>query len=110
KPKEAKRVKGFQTGDIVRAVVTSGTKQGTYMGRVAVRTRGVFNIQTVQGTVTDIHYRFCRLVARSDGYSYHARKEAALPPKARRHVGTRTACSMDTTHQEPHPLLGDGVV
>ena len=28
KPKGAKKVKGFQTGDIVRAVVTSGTKQG----------------------------------------------------------------------------------
>ena len=82
KPKGAKRVKGFQTGDLVRAVVTRGTKQGTYVGKVAVRTRGVFNIKTVQGTVTDIHYRFCTLVARSDGYSYHARKEAELPPAA----------------------------
>ena len=81
-PKGAKRVKGFQTGDIVRAVVTSGTKQGTYVGKVAVRTRGVFNIKTVQGTVTDIHYRFCTRVSRSDGYSYDARKEAALPPTA----------------------------
>jgi 5-methylcytosine-specific restriction endonuclease McrA len=82
KPKGAKRVKGFQTGDLVRAVVTSGTKRGTYVGKVAVRTRGVFNIKTVQGTVTDIHYRFCTGVARSDGYSYDARKEAALPPTA----------------------------
>jgi 5-methylcytosine-specific restriction endonuclease McrA len=82
KPKGARRVKGFQTGDLVRAVVTSGTKQGTYVGKVAVRTRGVFNIQTVQGTVTDIHYRFCMLIARSDGYRYHTRKETALPPVA----------------------------
>jgi 5-methylcytosine-specific restriction endonuclease McrA len=82
KPKGAKRVKGFQTGDLVRAVVTSGTKQGTYVGKVAVRTRGAFTIKTVQGTVTDIHYRFCTRVSRSDGYSYHARKEAALPPTA----------------------------
>ena len=82
KPKGAKRVKGFQTGDLVRAVVTRGTKQGTYVGKVAVRTRGVFNMKTVQGTVTDIHYRFCTLVARNDGYSYHSRKEAALPPAA----------------------------
>ncbi len=79
KPKGAKRVKGFQTGDLVRAVVTSGTKQGSYVGKVAVRTRGVFNIQTEQGTVTDIHHRFCTLVAHSDGYRYHSRKEAALP-------------------------------
>jgi 5-methylcytosine-specific restriction endonuclease McrA len=82
KPKGAKRVKGFQTGDLVRAVVTSGSKQGTYVGKVAVRTRGVFNIKTEQGTVTDIHARFCTLLARSDGYNYHVRKDAALPPTA----------------------------
>jgi len=79
-PKRHKRVQGFQTGDLVRAVVTSGTKQGTYVGKVAVRTRGVFNITTVQGVVTDIHRRFCVLIARSDGYTYLQRKEAALPP------------------------------
>ena len=39
-----KFVKGFQTGDIVKAVVTSGKKIGTYVGRVAVRTSGSFNI------------------------------------------------------------------
>ncbi len=82
KAKQAKRVKGFQTGDLVRAIVTSGTKRGTYVGQVAVRTRGVFNIKTVQGTVTDIHARFCRLVVRSDGYRYHSRKEAARVPTA----------------------------
>lgn len=82
KPKQARRVKGFQTGDLVRAVVTSGTRQGTYVGRVAVRTRGVFNIKTARGTVTDIHHRFCTVVARSDGYAYSLRKEAALPPIA----------------------------
>ena len=81
-PKQHKRVQGFQTGDLVRAVVTSGTKQGTYVGKVAVRTRGVFNITTVQGVVTDIHRRFCVLIARSDGYTYQQRKEAALPPTA----------------------------
>ncbi len=81
-PKQHKRVQGFQTGDLVRAVVTSGTKQGTYVGKVAVRTRGSFNITTAQGVVTDIHHRFCVLIARSDGYTYQQRKEAALPPTA----------------------------
>jgi 5-methylcytosine-specific restriction endonuclease McrA len=38
-----KFVKGFQTGDIVKAVVTSGKKVGVYMGRVAVRSSGSFN-------------------------------------------------------------------
>jgi 5-methylcytosine-specific restriction endonuclease McrA len=81
-PKQHKRVQGFQTGDLVRAVVTSGTRQGTYVGKVAVRTRGTFNISTAQGVVTDIHHRFCVLLARSDGYTYQQRKEAAFPPSA----------------------------
>lgn len=81
-PKQGKRVKGFQTGDMVRAVVTSGTKQGIYTGRVAVRSRGTFNITTRQGTITDIHHRFCTLLSRSDGYSYSLKGAAALPPTA----------------------------
>jgi 5-methylcytosine-specific restriction endonuclease McrA len=81
-PKGAKRVQGFQTGDLVRAVVTRGAKAGTYVGKVAVRARGVFNITTAHGRVTDIHHRFCTLIAPSDGYSYQARREAAIPPSA----------------------------
>ena len=44
--KTVKRVHGFQTGDIVEAVVTRGKKRGTYVGRVAVRLNGYFNIRT----------------------------------------------------------------
>jgi 5-methylcytosine-specific restriction endonuclease McrA len=69
-PKQTKRVKGFQTGDIVRAVVTSGTKQGTYVGKVAVRASGSFNITTKHGKVQGISHRCCTLIVRSDGYSY----------------------------------------
>jgi 5-methylcytosine-specific restriction endonuclease McrA len=79
-PKQHKRVHGFQTGDLVRAVVTSGTKRGSSVGKVNVRTRGVFNITTAQGVVTDIHHRYCTLIARADGYTYQQRKEVALPP------------------------------
>jgi hypothetical protein len=82
KPKGAKRVRGFQTGDLVRAVVTRGSKAGTYVGQVAVRTRGSFNITTARGRVTDIHHRFCTLIARSDGYTYQQRREGALPLSA----------------------------
>ena len=69
-PKRHKRVKGFQTGDLVRAVVTSGTKQGTYMGKVAVRSDGSFNITARHRTTQGISHRCCVLVARSDGYTY----------------------------------------
>ncbi len=79
--KSIRRVQGFQTGDIVRAVVTAGTKIGVYTGRVAVRTSGSFNIATAHGTIQGISARFCRAVHRSDGYSYQ-KGEAALPPHA----------------------------
>jgi 5-methylcytosine-specific restriction endonuclease McrA len=70
KPKGAKKVKGFQTGDMVRAVVTSGTKQGVYVGRVLIRATGSFDITTKQGRVQGISHRFCTPVHRCDGYSY----------------------------------------
>jgi len=69
-PKGAKQVKGFQTGDIVRAVVTTGTKVGTYVGKVAIRATGSFNITTPAGTVQGISHRFCTTVHHCDGYSY----------------------------------------
>jgi hypothetical protein len=65
-----KRVHGFQTGDLVKAIVLKGKKQGTYVGRVAVRARGYFNIKVGKQTITDIHYRYCQLLQRVDGYSY----------------------------------------
>ena len=70
RPKGAKKVKGFQTGDIVRATVTTGTKQGIYVGRVLVRASGSFDIRTKQGRVQGISHRFCTPVQRSDGYNY----------------------------------------
>jgi len=66
-----KKVKGFQTGDIVKAVVTSGKKIGIYIGRVAVRKSGSFNIKTVEKTVQGIGWRYCRILHASDGYSYN---------------------------------------
>jgi hypothetical protein len=69
-PKRARTVHGFRTGDIVRAVVRSGIKRGTYVGRVAVRARGSFNITTIMGTVQGINYRSCVLLHHSDGYTY----------------------------------------
>ena len=70
KPKGAKKVKGFQTGDLVRATVTTGTKRGSYVGRVLVRASGSFDIRTKGGRVQGISHRFCIPVHRSDGYSY----------------------------------------
>ena len=65
-----KRIKGFQTGDLVKAVVPSGKKAGTHCGRVAVRATGSFNIQTGSAVIQGISYRHCTALQRSDGYGY----------------------------------------
>jgi 5-methylcytosine-specific restriction endonuclease McrA len=70
KAKQFKRVKGFQTGDIVKAIVPSGKKIGTYVGRVAIRASGRFNIKIDQETVQGIGYKYCQLIQRIDGYAY----------------------------------------
>ena len=62
-------VKGFQTGDIVKAVVTSGKKIGEYVGRVAVRSTGSFNISASE-LVQGISHKYCKIIHRKDGYSY----------------------------------------
>jgi 5-methylcytosine-specific restriction endonuclease McrA len=69
-PKSQKRVKGFQTGDLAKAVVPQGKKKGTYVGRVAIRKRGIFNIKVGKKVINDIHYKYCRLLQHVDGYSY----------------------------------------
>ncbi|WP_333473140.1 RNA-guided endonuclease IscB [Paenalcaligenes faecalis] len=68
-----KRIHGFQTGDMVKAIVTKGKKVGTYVGRVAVRASGSFNIQSAVGLVQGISHRYCTLIQRSDGYGYSTR-------------------------------------
>lgn len=65
-----KFIKGFQTGDIVKAILTSGKKIGIYVGRVAVRSTGSFNISTSTQLVQGISYKYCRAIHRKDGYSY----------------------------------------
>jgi hypothetical protein len=65
-----KFVKGFQTGDIVKAVVTTGKKIGTYTGRVAVRSTGSFNISDSTGLIQGISYKHCQQIHQKDGYNY----------------------------------------
>ncbi|MEY2341478.1 RNA-guided endonuclease IscB [Acidithiobacillus sp. IBUN Pt1247-S3] len=66
----SKSVFGFQTGDLVKAIVTTGKKTGTYLGRVAIRASGSFNLQIGNGLVQGIHHRFCAPIQRADGYGY----------------------------------------
>ena len=65
-----KLVHGFQTGDLVRAVVTKGVHVGTWVGRVAVRASGSFNIKTASGLRQGIGWKWCTAIQRGDGYGY----------------------------------------
>jgi hypothetical protein len=65
-----KFVKSFQTGDLVKAVVTAGKKIGTYTGRVAVRSTGSFNISTAIGLIQGISHKSCQQIHQKDGYNY----------------------------------------
>lgn len=69
-----KRIRGFQTGDMVRATVSSGKKAGVHVGRVAVRATGSFNIQTPTGVVQGVNAKRCIVLSRADGYSYTQQK------------------------------------
>jgi hypothetical protein len=65
-----KFVYGFQTGDIVKAVVKKGKKVGTYVGRIATRSTGSFNISTSTGLVQGIKHSDCKHIHKKDSYSY----------------------------------------
>ena len=64
-----KRHFGLQTGELVRAVVPAGRKTtGTHVGRVLVRASGSFDVVAVTGRISGISFRYCQVIARSDGY------------------------------------------
>jgi len=75
--KALKSVKGFQSGDMVKVIVPNGLKQaGKYLGKVAVRSRGCFDIQTKTKTIEGIWHKYFRIVQRGDGYLYNYERRA----------------------------------
>lgn len=66
KSKGAKRVRGFQTGDIVRAELPRGKYAGHHTGRVVVRASGCFRLC---GSVP-ANWRYCHVLHKADGYDY----------------------------------------
>ena len=73
-----KTAHGFQTGDLVRAVVPAGKYTGAHAGRVAVRSSGSFNITTTAGKVQGINYRHCTILQRSDGWGWSRQPEGVI--------------------------------
>jgi HNH endonuclease len=82
--KGSRSVKGFRTGDLIKATVRSGKKIGCYVGRVAVRSSGSFNVMTEAGTIQGISHRYCRVLQKADGYGINraiARSQNSSPSK-----------------------------
>jgi hypothetical protein len=72
-------VKGFQTGDLVKATIPRGKFKGTHQGRLAVRARGYFDIQTSARNV-ETNWKHCKRLMRNDGYTYEVKPPAIPPP------------------------------
>jgi hypothetical protein len=77
-----KRYFEYQTGDLVKARVPVGKRQGTHVGRVLVRASGTFDITTRQRRQAGISHRHLRMIRAADGYAYTTRKEARGSPQA----------------------------
>ena len=82
---------GFQTGDIVKAAVPKGKYMGTWIGRVAVRASGYFDLKDGQGKriCQGVSYKHCRLIQRANGWQYekYLRKEESRIPPTTKVVG-----------------------
>jgi 5-methylcytosine-specific restriction endonuclease McrA len=63
---------GYQTGDMVRAVLPKGKNAGIHVGRLTTRATGVFELTTQQGKISPVNWKYCTPIHRHDGYSYSA--------------------------------------
>jgi 5-methylcytosine-specific restriction endonuclease McrA len=76
--KRQKVHRGYQTGDLVRAVIPAGKKAGTYVGRVLARATGSFDLVMKTGRIEGISHRYCNPLHRNDGYSYQQGEAVVL--------------------------------
>ena len=67
---------GYQTGDMVKAIVTKGKHIGTYIGRVLCRKTGSFDIKTKTERKQGISYKYMKLIQGNDGYEYKNNRRA----------------------------------
>lgn len=75
---------GFQTGDMVKAIVPefNGRKKplktaGVHVGRIAVRSKPIAKITGKKGKVDGINPKYISLIQRADGYEYKQTRIAA---------------------------------
>lgn len=61
---------GFQSGDMVKAIVPKGKYRGTWFGSVACRSSGSFDINLKSGRIQGINHKYCQTTQGFDGYKY----------------------------------------
>ncbi|MBU2740056.1 RNA-guided endonuclease IscB, partial [Acidithiobacillus concretivorus] len=67
----AKSFLGYQTGDLVRAVIQKGKYAGTHVGRIAIRFRPSFALKAKgHDKPINVHPRHLKILQRNDGYAY----------------------------------------
>lgn len=83
-----KTFQGFQTGDLVKALIPVGKYAGRYVGRIAIRHRPCFRLLGF-----DVHPKYLSILQRSDGYGYrYDSLGIPIPPMADArgaHLGTQ---------------------
>ena len=84
KPKGSKLVEGFQTGDMVKAVVPKGLNKGEHLGRVIIKSSGYFEIKSKNSSVQGINHKYCRLIQKGDGYLYNYKESDFLSAIAKK--------------------------
>ena len=77
---------GFQTGDLVKAIVPRGKYTGTWTGRATVKASGQIRIVTSTGVHPTTSHHHCRVLQRGNGWVYmqklsnQERRQAASSP------------------------------
>ena len=56
---------GYSTGDLVKAIVSTGKYLGTYIGKISIRSTGFFQLRDKV-----VKYTNCKKLLSNDGYSY----------------------------------------
>ena len=70
KAKAQKVIKGFKTGDFVKAVIPKGKNQGIHFGIVSVRSTGSFCLKESKRKVDGVNAKYCKAVQQATGYSF----------------------------------------
>lgn len=59
---------GFKTGDLVKAEVPKGKFAGSWIGRISVRSRPSFKLNSTE--IFDVHPKYLKAIHKADGYNY----------------------------------------